>query len=167
MIDSCPYRTLGVSKNATQDEIKAAFRKLSKETHPDTAGVAADPERFKIIAQAANVLTNQRNRRAYDQRVQSQRMPRAGFAGSQRPRTMTPRHLWVLPVTCCAAFVVHLCTSTAEKPASVREKETLVQAWMNPQTGRYETPAPWDPVFRRLNPTLEQVPRNLVRRRSR
>jgi hypothetical protein len=47
------------------------------------------------------------------------------------------------------------------------EKACMVQAWFNPQTGQYETPAPWDPIYRQLQPELQYVPRNQVQSRSR
>lgn len=56
-----PYEVLGVPKNATQDEIKAAYRKLAKQYHPDKyvgnplADLAA--EKFKEINQAYETLT--------------------------------------------------------------------------------------------------------------
>ena len=56
-----PYEVLGVSKNATQDEIKAAYRKLAKQYHPDKyvgnplADLAA--EKFKEINEAYDMLT--------------------------------------------------------------------------------------------------------------
>lgn len=38
----------------------------------------------------------------------------------------------------------------------------LVEAWKNPATGRWETPAPWDPEYQRLQPALKFVPRKEV-----
>jgi hypothetical protein len=60
------YRVLGVSKNATPEEIKEAYRKLSKIFHPD---VSADPERekkFKEIQKAFEVLSDPDKRARYD-----------------------------------------------------------------------------------------------------
>jgi hypothetical protein len=45
-------------------------------------------------------------------------------------------------------------------------QDSLVKAWKNPNTGRWEQPAPWDPLYRKLNPKLELVPREKVRRRN-
>ena len=53
-------------RDATQAEIKAAFRALSKETHPDVAG-ASNKARFQRIAHAASVLGHAQHRQAYDQ----------------------------------------------------------------------------------------------------
>jgi DnaJ-class molecular chaperone len=57
------YQTLGVSRDATQDDIKAAFRSLAKETHPDLGG---DEERFKAINEAYSVLSDPAKRAAYN-----------------------------------------------------------------------------------------------------
>jgi hypothetical protein len=43
----------------------------------------------------------------------------------------------------------------------------MVEAWRNPITEQWEQAAPWDPTYRRLKPTLELVPREMVRSRTR
>ena len=58
------YKTLGVSKNATADEIKKAFRKKARENHPDAGG---DEEKFKDINEAYEVLSDEKKRKIYDQ----------------------------------------------------------------------------------------------------
>src|SRR5215211_3620088 len=71
------YATLGVPKNASQAEIKKAYRKLAQQHHPDTAkGDPAAEERFKEISAAYDVLGDQEKRAAYD-RVRE--MGAAGF----------------------------------------------------------------------------------------
>jgi len=61
------YRVLGVSKDATQDEIKKAFRKLARDTHPDAnPGDAAAEARFREIAEAYEVLSDPQKRARYD-----------------------------------------------------------------------------------------------------
>ena len=59
------YKTLGVEKNASQDEIKKAFRKLAHKYHPDKGG--GDEAKFKEINEAYQVLSNEQKRRQYDQ----------------------------------------------------------------------------------------------------
>ena len=62
------YEILGVDKNATQDEIKKAYRKLAKKYHPDAnKGDKAAEERFKEISEAYEVLGNEEKRAKYDQ----------------------------------------------------------------------------------------------------
>jgi molecular chaperone DnaJ len=63
-----PYKTLGVDKKATADEIKKAYRKLARQYHPDkNPGDAAAEERFKDIQQANDVLSDPEKRKQYDQ----------------------------------------------------------------------------------------------------
>ncbi|KAJ8552055.1 hypothetical protein K7X08_028498 [Anisodus acutangulus] len=58
------YEILGVSKNAKEDEIKKAYRKAAMKNHPDKGG---DPEKFKELAQAYEVLSDSQKREIYDQ----------------------------------------------------------------------------------------------------
>ncbi|EPY23564.1 curved DNA-binding protein [Strigomonas culicis] len=60
------YATLGVSANATQDEIKAAYKKLALQFHPDRNHEAGAEEKFKTISAAYNVVGNKEKRREYD-----------------------------------------------------------------------------------------------------
>src|ERR1051325_4519158 len=61
------YGTLGVSKTASQEEIKKAYRKLARQHHPDAnPGDAAAEERFKEVQQAYDVLSDPEKRKQYD-----------------------------------------------------------------------------------------------------
>jgi molecular chaperone DnaJ len=61
------YDTLGVSKNATQDEIKKAYRKLVRQYHPDrNPGDASAEEKFKEVQSAYDVLSDDEKRKQYD-----------------------------------------------------------------------------------------------------
>lgn len=61
------YETLGVSEDASQDEIKKAYRKKAKKYHPDSNGDEADEEKFKKINKAYDVLSDEEKRKKYDQ----------------------------------------------------------------------------------------------------
>jgi curved DNA-binding protein CbpA len=216
------YDTLGVSRTATPEEIKAAYRRLSLETHPDaaasrakaSANVAAglswrrsragpapaaggDAERFKRVSAAAGVLTNPRRRAAYDAELAAPTGPlglrgvhrrgtgfaprplRGGFffaSSSPRPSAGLPLffHNLLRPrsvaLGAAAALAGAWLYDKGEGRRRGREEDDgngLVRAWMNPETGGYEQPAPWDPVYRRLDPPLVLVPRDQVKKRHR
>lgn len=59
------YKVLGVSKSASQDEIKRAFRKQAVKLHPDKE--TGDEAKFKELNEAYEVLSNEQKRQAYDQ----------------------------------------------------------------------------------------------------
>lgn len=68
------YEILGVPRNASQDELKAAFRQLARTYHPDVSQESNAEERFKEINEAYGVLSDSQKRAAYD---------RFGHAGVQ------------------------------------------------------------------------------------
>jgi len=84
------YKTLGVSSQATQEEIKKAYRNLSKEHHPDVGG---NEEIFKSVSEAYSTLSDVEKRRQYDNPNPFDGMSggMGGFPfGFQRPRQQKP-----------------------------------------------------------------------------
>ena len=67
MVDGDYYELLGLTRGADDAAIKAAYRRLAKECHPDRHGGCTDKEnRFKAISQAYAVLKDPQKRAAYD-----------------------------------------------------------------------------------------------------
>ncbi len=76
------YSVLGVGSNASQDEIKKAYRKLAKKYHPDAnANDAKVGERFKEISEANNVLGDPGKRKQYDEMRRLGAFDGGGFGG--------------------------------------------------------------------------------------
>jgi len=76
MTDRDYYEILGVSRNASENELRAAFRKLARKYHPDVSNEPDSEERFKEVNEAYAVLSDAEKRSAYD---------RFGHAGVRGP----------------------------------------------------------------------------------
>ena len=61
------YKELGVSSDASADEIKRAYRKLARDLHPDTNPDPAAADRFKAVSEAHSVLSDTAKRKEYDE----------------------------------------------------------------------------------------------------
>ena len=61
------YKTLGIDRKASQDEIQSAYRKLARKYHPDVNQKPGAEEKFKNINEAYEVLGEPENRKKYDQ----------------------------------------------------------------------------------------------------
>ena len=88
------YEVLGVSKNATEAELKSAYRKQALQWHPDRNKAKEAEAKFKEVNEAYEVLFNKDKRAAYDQFGHTAFEPGAGFGGAQGPfggRTQTYR----------------------------------------------------------------------------
>lgn len=66
MVKKDYYKILGIDKNASQEEIKKAFRHLARKYHPDVAGKESE-EKFKEINEAFQILNDPQKRAQYDQ----------------------------------------------------------------------------------------------------
>ncbi len=83
-----PYSELGVSKTASADELRKAFRKLAKQYHPDAnPGNAAAEERFKRVSGAFDIVGDPEKRKKFDagQIDADGRETMRGFGGGQGP----------------------------------------------------------------------------------
>ena len=72
------YKTLGVDKNASKEDIKKAFRKLAMEHHPDKGGNA---EKFKEVSEAYSILSDDNKRAQYDTYGSAGPTGAGGFGG--------------------------------------------------------------------------------------
>ena len=73
------YDILGVKRDASDDDIKKAFRKLAAKYHPDAGG---DEQKFKEVSEAYTTLSDPKKRREYDQMLMFGGIPGADFGGS-------------------------------------------------------------------------------------
>lgn len=89
-----PYGLLGVSRGATEEEIRKAYRRLAREHHPDAnPGDPGAEERFKEVQRAYELLSDPKKRREHDQRARadsgaSPGRPRARPGGNAGRRTV-------------------------------------------------------------------------------
>ena len=107
------YKVLGVSKDASDEDIKKAYRRLARELHPDVNPGEEASERFKLVTHAYDVLSDPEQRQRYDrggdgspfgggggagragddpQRTRPRRVPRRDGAAGRDPPSPRPSH---------------------------------------------------------------------------
>lgn len=74
------YKTLGVAKTTTDEELKKAYRKLARKYHPDVSKEKDAEDKFKQVKEAYEVLKDPEKRKAYDQYGQYWKEGQQGFA---------------------------------------------------------------------------------------
>ncbi len=103
------YKVLGVNETATAKEIKTAFRKLSRQFHPDTnSGDPGAEERFKEISAAYDVIGDETKRKEYDDARRLGPMA-GGFGGPGATRSP--------PTTSATSVICSATCSTADAGA--------------------------------------------------
>jgi curved DNA-binding protein len=76
------YSTLGVNRNATQDEIKKAYRKMAMNHHPDRGG---DEKKFKQISEAYEILSDPQKKQMVDMGIDPKSQPQGNGFGQNGP----------------------------------------------------------------------------------
>ncbi|GAE91139.1 chaperone protein DnaJ [Gracilibacillus boraciitolerans JCM 21714] len=77
------YEILGISKDASKDEIKKAYRKLARKYHPDVNKEEGTDQKFKEVKEAYEVLGNEQKRSQYDQFGHANPQGQGGFGGAE------------------------------------------------------------------------------------
>jgi DnaJ-class molecular chaperone len=91
------YSTLGIPRNASQEEIHEAYRRCAKKFHPDSGGVETNQEKFLCITEAYETLGNEKKRRNYDYSLENEvpiRFTDGGSHGRSAAREYWPRSDW-------------------------------------------------------------------------
>lgn len=83
------YRVLGIQRDATDEEIKKAYRKLALKFHPDKNSDANAEEKFKEIGQAYEVLSDKKKRDIFDRYGEEGLRPGGGSSGGSSRTTFT------------------------------------------------------------------------------
>ena len=112
------YEVLGVSADATADQIKKAYRRLARELHPDVATGPGAEERFKDVSRAYEVLSNPEKRQMYDRGVDPT-APGGGGAGGPGGRAADPGPAGRRAVAAHPARILERYRATARTEAMV------------------------------------------------
>ena len=152
------------------------------QTHPDVAGTqTSNSDKFKRISEAYSILGNHKERKRYDFEISETGIRElrkkaaasarnAGGGGSGSFAAALPRNLLIGGVIGFAGVTMLRMMWPSREDEEERNSawmsktghKKLVEAWKNPNTGRWEKPQPWDPVYQKLQPTLQLVPRDEV-----
>jgi len=89
------YKILGVKSNASYADIKSAYRKLARKSHPDLNPDSKAAREFALLSKAYHVLSNPQDRVYYDQQWQSQKNRSYSILDSNNPHAKRARNLAV------------------------------------------------------------------------
>lgn len=89
------YRILGVKTNASQTEIKSAFRKLARKSHPDVNPNSEAARQFALLSRAYHTLIDPQERAYYDDQLKAQKNRSYSILDSNNPHAKRARNLAV------------------------------------------------------------------------
>lgn len=181
------HRVLGVRRDADKADVRKAYLELAKKLHPDVNPHPEASARFKEVSEAFEVLNDDAKRAElsatdFDESV-ARAPPRGGYTSGRNRHESDERRArakdfnrsmsWIdylmhpstLILLLPSLFFIYVVLSPAAKP-QVGGQDTLVQAWFNPNSQRWEAPAPWNDTYRSLAPELTMVPRKIVQQPS-
>ena len=161
------HRVLRISRNASKEDVKRAYRQLAKELHPDLNKSLDAPARFKAVQEAHDILMDDARRAAAAMDVNGADSGARGSGWKNRTaqqaaedaarrhqardlhRTLSWFELLVHPRILLGVFPVLIGIYFLLNPYSRRapDKQEIL-AWFNPGTKRWETPAPWDATLK-------------------
>ena len=89
------YRLLGVKPNASQTEIKSAYRKLARKNHPDLNSNSEAGRQFALLSKAYHTLIDPQERAYYDDQLNAQKNRSYSILDSNNPHAKRARNLAV------------------------------------------------------------------------
>ena len=107
------YEVLGLGKDASQDEIKKAYRKMARQYHPDVNKAADAEDKFKEAKEAYDVLSDDQKRAQYDQFGHVD--PNQGMGGGRRR------------ISAAASAISLICSLVAEAVATTESECTAAR----------------------------------------
>lgn len=121
------YEVLGVPEDASDEQVRHAYRTLAKEAHPDRSG---DPARFQVVTEAYEVLSDPVRRATYDRRLRPAAAPVRPPGGGAAPggRRRRYRRYVALPLALLVVGGIAVWATGATSQQSVGD-ECLVGTW--------------------------------------
>jgi curved DNA-binding protein len=148
------YQILGVSKDASQEEIQRAYRKLAREYHPDVNKDPAAEDRFKDVSEAYNVLSDPQNRRRYDA---------FGPGFRQVPEDVDPQAWRRAQAAAGAGRAGRASGGFSYGPASEMDLDDLLGGLFGGRAGRGWGPVPGSDQTAEIELTIEEAYRGVRR----